>query len=207
LAINFPFLAPTSIKEDLAMSKSSGRISGKMVVYLLTFALVSVIGAGARSTLASFISLNQALDNDHVTFRTNGAANWFGEDTTWYYGGSAARSGVVGDNQDSNLMTTVVGPGTLSFCWKVSSEPVFDFLHFGVIGTDGSDIYGQSISGEVDWRQVFVIIPSGTYVIKWNYSKDISRSSGQDCGWVDKVVWTGKAVRGVTPIIDLLLLQ
>ena len=68
------------------------------------------------------LTLNQALDNNTLSFTTSGNANWFPETTSYYYGGSAAQSGAITDSQVSTLQTTVVGPGTLSFYFKVSSE-------------------------------------------------------------------------------------
>jgi hypothetical protein len=95
----------------------------------------------------------------------------------------------------------------ISTYWKVSCEPGADFLHMGIFGTDNSPFYSDSISGEINWRLVTISIPGGTYVIKWKYSKDLSIALGQDCGWVDQVVWTGKAVREVTPIAAWLLTE
>ena len=47
------------------------------------------------------------------------------------------------------------------------------------------------ISGEVDWTQKSYSISSGIHSLKWRYVKDSSGSSGDDCGWVDFVQWTG----------------
>ena len=68
------------------------------------------------------ISLNQALDNTYLAFTTGGDASWSGQTAVSFYGGSSAQSGTLGGNQSAWLQTTVVGPGTLSFHWKVSSE-------------------------------------------------------------------------------------
>ena len=73
------------------------------------------------------ITLNQALDNNSLAFSTGGDASWFGQAELSYSGGSSAQSGSISGNQTSWLQTTVVGPGTLSFYWKVSSEADYDF--------------------------------------------------------------------------------
>ena len=72
------------------------------------------------------ITLNQALDNNYLAFTTGGDASWSGQTAVSFYGGSSAQSGVLGGNQSAWLQTTVVGPGTLSFHWKVSSEAADD---------------------------------------------------------------------------------
>lgn len=146
------------------------------------------------------LTLSQALDNP-LAFTTGGNASWYGETEIFYYGGSAARSGTPGNSQSSWLQTTVVGPGTLSFSWKVSSEASWDFLELLVdnVLQSGSN---SPISGEVDWQQKTVVIPAGSHIIKWLYSKDGSLSRGSDCGWVDKVGYTRKGLPN--PVLLLL---
>jgi hypothetical protein len=146
---------------------------------------------------APAITLNQALDNTRLTFNSVGNANWYGQSATWYYGGSAAQSGAISHNQYSDLYVTVVGPGTLSFYWKVSSEADWDWLLLYLDSTNTN-----WISGEVGWTKVTKTIPPGIHTITWRYSKDGSLSSGSDCGWVDKVVYTRS---GLGPILNLLL--
>ena len=70
------------------------------------------------------INLNQSLDNIRLAFTTGGDNVWTGQTDISYYGGSSAKSGSINNGQSSWLQTTLVGPGTLSFYWKVSSEPV-----------------------------------------------------------------------------------
>ncbi len=147
---------------------------------------------------APVITLNQALDNTKLSFSTTGNANWYGESATYYYGGSAAQSGAITHNQYTDLQTTVVGPGTLTFYWKVSSEAGYDFLDLYIDATNPN-----WISGEMDWNKMTVAIPAGIHTITWRYSKDGDTSTGSDCGWVDKVVYTRKG--GVSQLVPLLL--
>jgi len=53
------------------------------------------------------------------------------------------------------------------------------------------------ISGEVDWQQQTLAVPSGTQTLLWIYSKDGSASAGQDAAWLDQVSYTG----GGTPLV------
>ena len=125
------------------------------------------------------------LDNASLSFATDGDASWFEQTEESHSGGSAARSGAVGDGKSSRLMTTVWGAGTLSFWWKVSSEENCDKL---TVSVDGTDV--AAISGEQDWAQKTVpITGDGTHTVVWTYRKDGSTSCGSDCGWVDQVVW------------------
>ncbi len=144
------------------------------------------------------LTLNQALDNTRLSFNNLDAAVWFPETATYYYGGSAAQSGAITNNQYTRLQTTVVGPGTLWFWWKVSSEADYDYLDLYIDGVDT-----DWISGAVNWTQRSYNIPAGIHTVTWQYSKDGSVSAGSDCGWVDKVVYsrTGGAA------VNLLLLN
>ena len=154
---------------------------------------INFVGSGAPA-----IGLNQALDNTKLSFNTGGAANWSGEATTYYYGGSAAQSGAITDSQNTQLWTTVTGPGTLSFYWKVSSEEGYDSLDVFL-----GDTWIAGISGEVNWTQKTLSIPAGIHIVTWQYAKDVDTGFGSDCGWVDKVVYSRPGVAA----ISLLLLN
>ncbi|HOB59350.1 MAG TPA: PKD domain-containing protein, partial [Methanoregulaceae archaeon] len=129
-------------------------------------------------------TLGDAVDNTGLAWTTGGSANWFPETTQSYYDGDAAQSGAIGNSQSTYLQTTVTGPGTLTFWWKVSSQ-TRDYLRFYVDGT-----LQASIQGEVAWQQKTYSIAEGTHTLKWEYVKDRSTVAGSDCGWVDWVVFT-----------------
>ena len=80
----------------------------------------------------------------------------------------------------------MTGPATLSFWWKVDSEPNFDFLRVDV---DGVAPF-PGISGNVDWQQKTIALTAGAHTIHWTYTKDISVSVGQDAAWIDQVTIT-----------------
>ena len=80
------------------------------------------------------------------------------------------------------METTVLGPGTLSFWWKVSSQANLDILSFSL-----NDTVLTNISGEVNWQQRTYDLPAGDQVLRWTYSKDAVGTNGQDTAWVDQV--------------------
>ena len=127
-----------------------------------------------------------AVDNCGLVFKTAGSATWFEQAAVVYYGSTAAQGGDITDSQSTYLQTTLVGPGTLSFWWKVSSESGWDYLRFFVDGAASA----TPISGETAWAQQTLSIPAGTHLAQWKYTKDIVYSSGSDTGWVDRVQWT-----------------
>lgn len=85
------------------------------------------------------------------------------------------------------MQTTVQGAGTLTFYWKVSSEPN-DYLAFYVDSSLKNQISG---TGGTWAQKSYNITGAGTHTLKWRYYKDSSSQSGSDCGWVDYVQWTG----------------
>ncbi|MBI3848938.1 MAG: hypothetical protein HY298_01420 [Verrucomicrobia bacterium] len=137
-------------------------------------------------TVVSPLPLEGVLCNStDLVWQTGGNAAWFGQTNGSRDGVSAARSGSLGDNQESWLETTVTGPGILSFWWKVSSETGFDFLKFYIDGV----LQTNRISGEVNWRQVGVNLVRGVHTLRWRYAKDRAVSSGSDAAWLDQVTF------------------
>ncbi len=134
------------------------------------------------------ISLCVALDRCDLRWTTGGTGSWYGQGETSYDGVDAAQSAAIPHYQDTWFETAVVGPGELSFWWKSSSETYYDFLEFYIDG-----IRRVRVSGEIDWQEKSYALDSGQHTLRWNYSKDGSVSTGSDCGWVDRVVWTGSA--------------
>ncbi len=128
------------------------------------------------------IPLADAVDATNLTWTTGGDAGWFGQASITHDGTDAAQSWSIGNSQESWMETTVIGPGTLTFWWKVSSETNYDRLEWYVNGT-----VRTNISGEVDWRQQSVSILPGTNTLRWRYAKDSFNSVGQDRGEVDQV--------------------
>lgn len=130
------------------------------------------------------IPLAEALDTTgtSILWRTGGSGVWFGQSAVTHDGVDAARSGPISGNASAGLATTVLGPGILTFWWKVSSETNHDALHFYLSGSELA-----SISGEVDWQQRTINVPAGTQNFEWNYWNDGGGTAGQYCGWVDQV--------------------
>jgi vibriolysin len=122
----------------------------------------------------------EAVDYPGLTFTLTGNANWFSQTTTTYYGGDAAQSGDIGNSQTSTMETTISGKTSVKFYWRVSSEANYDYLRFYIDG-----VQQASISGSTSWAQKTYTVTSGTHTLKWSFTKDVSVSTGSDCGWVD----------------------
>ena len=101
-----------------------------------------------------------------------------------FVNGSSATVAGVSDRGEAWLETEVMGPGTIEFYWKVSSEAGEDFLRFERSGEGWESAF--QISGETDWTLLpKVELTAGVNVLRWTYRKSASSVSGQDTAWVD----------------------
>ncbi|MBR3383439.1 MAG: Ig-like domain-containing protein [Clostridia bacterium] len=142
-----------------------------------------------------FPDLNEAAnaENGDLTF-TSATANY-----PWSVaivdGRAAAKSGNGGSASTTSTMQLQLqmqAGESISFDWKVSSEYNYDKLGFYVNNSQ----QGSLISGSTDWATITYTAPStGTYTFQWRYTKDVSVNSGDDCGYVDNVVYN----RAYTP--------
>jgi hypothetical protein len=121
---------------------------------------------------------------DFVWATTNGASAWFVQTNVTHDGVDAAESGPLPHSRSTFMQTTVTGPGTVSFWWKVSSEPTNDPVLFHIGSSEKA-----RLSGEADWRWTNFTVSSGSQVLKWTYSKNSSKTGGLDRAWVDQVLF------------------
>lgn len=118
---------------------------------------------------------------------TSGNPPWLVTSVVTAAGQWAARSGPMTDNQVSQqvsslILTTNCSAGNGSFDYRVSSEPIFDYLKFSVDGVEQ-----QRWSGEVGWANYVIPLPAGTHTLRWDYVKDASVSAGLDAAFLDNV--------------------
>jgi hypothetical protein len=103
-----------------------------------------------------------------------------------YAGQYCAKSASIGDYETSSLSITlqISQESEVSFYYKVSSEANYDKLHFYIDNTEKANW-----SGEVAWTRAVYSLPAGEHNLKWEYTKDVSLSSGSDCAWIDNIVF------------------
>jgi len=143
----------------------------------------SIKSQSATLTLAKDIDLADGLDQPKWNFEHfETELAWQGQSHWTHDPVDAVQSPSLGHEQSSGFATLLVGPGILKFFWKVSSEEDYDWLGCWV-----GDQRERQISGEIDWRETEVYIPTGTHMVSWVYSKDVSDSEGLDAGWVDQL--------------------
>ncbi len=132
----------------------------------------------------------------HLNWVTGGSSPWFISINDPYEGSFCLQSGMINDNQSSDLLIqgTVLIEDTLSFFRKVSSEEDYDFLKFYV---DATKL--DQWAGNVPWGREAYIISPGLHTFKWTYKKDGSQIGGSDAAWLDNIIFP--PVTGLTTSI------
>jgi subtilisin family serine protease len=134
-----------------------------------------------------------ALETTNLFWTTYGRVPWYPQNSVAHDNVDAAASSTPAsdDNEDSWLETEAAGPGTLSFWWKLSSEPGVGQLF--LYDNAQSVAYLQ---GEADWRQEQFHLLAGLHRLRWQYHRGNDDPFGLDRGWLDQVTY----VPGVTMI-------
>lgn len=143
-----------------------------------------------------YFEVRMAVNAPALTFTTGGDINWVGQTAISHDGADAARSGPISDGQQSWMQTSVTGPGSLLYWWKVSSEAGGDVLSLLVDG-----VAQDQLSGNVDWKLFARFLGAGTHTLQWRYLKNSSGAAGSDAGWVDQVQWMPCAAASGAPQI------
>jgi hypothetical protein len=150
---------------------------------------------GMASTAVSHLTvlvplpLAYALNNSNLTWSTDIGTPWFGQASLAHDGVAAAQSWPILAHQQSSFSTSVNGPGSISFWWKVASADGTDTLNFLIGGVPQA-----AISGQTDWSQKIFFLPPGPGNLSWIYTKGGSSTPGLDAAYVDEVF-------GVIPFI------
>ena len=113
-------------------------------------------------------------------------APWMKTNIPWSAPASADsgfKSGAISAGDISYVETTIVGPGTLSFKWRISAGRG-DFCKFYLDGVEQA-----SITRSTDWATVTLDIPAGQHTFRWSYERGSGAASGDDAAFLDDVDW------------------
>lgn len=116
-----------------------------------------------------------------------GSELWQLQTTVTHDGTDALKSPPILDDEEAWVETTVVGPGVISFWWKVSSDGTSssDGMNFIIDGT-----VSNTIAGEQNWVRVEKYLNGMEHKLRWRYFKNHTATAGDDAGWLDEVTFT-----------------
>jgi hypothetical protein len=113
---------------------------------------------------------------------------WIIDNANIYEGIHSSKSGAgLPDGEVSHLDINidVTAPGDISFFKFVSSEQDYDFLQFYIDGNKQGEWSGIDNA----WSFVSFPVTVGNHDLGWEYDKDGGVTDGQDCAWIDYIVF------------------
>jgi len=134
-----------------------------------------------------------------LKFSNSGQSNWFVDDSNRLRAGKARSLG------SSSLGLEIIGPGSLSFTWSVSSElnleytnplspyegDIYDAIYLLL---DGEPVMNGEepvfLSGLQSAQAYQLNLPEGEHLVEWVYEKDPYTSEEADTGFLDSLTWT-----------------
>ena len=91
--------------------------------------------------------------------------------------------GIASGTSEVEVTVDVPYDGKMGFWVRVSSESNYDKFHFFIDGVEK----GAAISGQQAYAYKEFDVTEGTHTYKWQYAKDSSVNSNDDCVYVDDV--------------------
>ena len=91
--------------------------------------------------------------------------------------------GIASGTSEVEVTVDVPYDGKMGFWVRVSSESNYDKFHFFIDGVEK----GAAISGQQAYAYKEFDVTEGTHTYKWQYAKDSSVNSNDDCAYVDDV--------------------
>ncbi len=91
--------------------------------------------------------------------------------------------GIASGTSEIEVTVDVPFDGKMGFWVRVSSEANYDKFHFFIDGVEK----GAAISGQQAYAYKEFDVTEGTHTYKWQYAKDSSVNSNDDCAYVDDV--------------------
>ena len=155
-----------------------------------------------ESLISMPLNIGMLMDNfetedfSNHNWQFSGVNEWFIQDEQVFEGNFSIRSGSVGNNQSSELLVeyNVLNQGYIKFHAKASSEQgnsgtLYDYLAFYI-----DDEQVAIVGGDSDWGEYSFMVSPGLHTFKWAYEKDNAGSSGQDCAWLDNIIFPSGSI-------------
>lgn len=136
--------------------------------------------------LSNQIETFESGDFSFADWEMDSSFPWIVDSTAANNGTFSARSAIIDHNGTTTLTINVntMLRDSVSFYYKVSSENNYDFFRFYI---DGTQKIKESGTTNSEWQYKKYTLTAGEHILKWEYSKDQSQSSGEDCARIDDI--------------------
>ena len=130
-------------------------------------------------------------DFSYTNWEHDGQAPWFITNDESHSGTFSARSGAIGNNEESHLIihADVLEDSEIGFWFKTSSKKNKDGLIF-YLDNQAKGLW----TGENDWTYYSLQFEAGSHDFKWTYHKSNSGTAGADCVWIDDITFPRSTV-------------
>jgi hypothetical protein len=142
---------------------------------------ILVLGIAPLHLTAVAQTLGEALNATNLTWIVAGNAPWIAQTNVAHDGLAAAQSGAISGSQSSIVQTTITGPCTLAFWWKISSQPQGSSLTLIDNGTTLATFWGY---GSLGWQPQTNYLGSGDHVVQWSW---LNSGAPTNTAWLDQV--------------------
>ena len=125
-------------------------------------------------------------DFSQANFTLPATYPWEVTTTNPYEGTYCMKSTCEGAASASSIIEATVDvpyDGLMGFYVRVSSESNYDKFHFYIDGVE----QGSAMSGQLAYQYKEYAVTEGTHTYKWEYTKDSSVNSNDDCVYVDNI--------------------
>ena len=149
----------------------------------------------SKSYVIDLLSQIESFESGDFTFvdwEMDSSYPWIIDSTSANTGTFSARSANISHNETTTLTIKVNNMlrDSVSFHYKVSTENNYDFFRFYI---DGTQKIKESGTSNTEWNYKKYTLTAGEHILKWEYSKDQSQSSGEDCVRIDDIKLPNKA--------------
>jgi hypothetical protein len=162
-----------------------------------TGSLVKLVAIASQGSYTDTLNTYKMLAPLQEDFETNnfskypwtltGSQHWFTTTVDPYEGATCSRSGAIPSQSSTTMSITlpVIASDSISFYYKVSSELDYDFLRFRINQVE----VGRWSGLQANWSRAAFPVDSGEVTFSWSYEKDYYMEDGQDCAWIDYIVF------------------
>ena len=172
---------PDQTNASLVLSGVTSGAAGPYWV-VVSNALGSTNSLTATLTVQGGIGLAAALDTTNLLWTASPDGSWFGQGAISSDGVDAAQSGLMANYSSAYLQTTINGPGTVTFVWKLS-DAYYGYSEL-VFYANGNFMTYTYLT---DWvTNSYHISDDGPMTLQWRFYQGYYAATS----WVDQVTYT-----------------